>query len=74
MQTLNVNDLQSIHGGLSSGELATVAGLTGKTFVESLVGAYIADSTPNWTSIFAMTGATFAGVYSGFHVYHLITD
>ena len=74
MKSLQINELQKVHGGLSSSELATVAALTGKTFVESVVIPYVNGATPSWTNVFAVTGATYAGVYGGFQVFHWITD
>lgn len=73
MQNLETTQLNQVSGGLSSAEVATAAGLAGKTLVEGLVAGY-QDGNVDPTATAISTAATFAGVYAGFYAYHLLCD
>lgn len=73
MKTLQSQQIKQVSGGLSSAEVATAAALSGKTLVEGLVSGYNNGGYDLTTSAIN-AAATFAGVYGGFTVYHLLTD
>lgn len=73
MKTVNSNQLNQVSGGLSNTEVATAAGLSGKTLADCLLGCH-QNGGIDITSCAINTAATFVGVYAGFTVYHLLTD
>jgi hypothetical protein len=73
MITLSNHEVAQVSGALSSGEMATVFAVSGKTLVEGLAAGYYGSGI-DYTATLIATAATGFGLYAGFNLYHAISD